>query len=112
MRTIRGVVTTPPDSPSTIAALCIELRDTTYADGPAPVVVGVRQPDRVIGPNGRYPFELNAPDLPASSHLTLRCHIDVSGDGGVTRGDLLTTESIPVAPSGDVDVVVVPVAVV
>jgi hypothetical protein len=102
----------PADAPSTTALMVVELRDTSYADGPAPVVASSRLPNTVVAPGLRCPFEFSAPELPPSSALSIRCHVDISGDGAVTRGDLLSTEAIPVPPSGDVDGLTVAVAVI
>jgi hypothetical protein len=112
VRRIRGVVAMPADSPSTTALMVVELRDTTYADGPAPVVASSRLPNTAVAPGRLCPFELTAPEMPPSSGLSIRCHVDISGDGAVTRGDLLSTESIPVPPIGDVDALTVAVVVI
>jgi hypothetical protein len=112
MRRIRGVVAMPADSPSATALMIVELRDTSYADGPAPAVAVSRLPNTAIAPGRQCPFEFSAPEMPPSSALSIRCHVDISGDGAVTRGDLLSTESIPVPPIGDVDGLSVAVVVI
>jgi hypothetical protein len=102
----------PADSPSMTALMVVELRNTSYADGPAPVVASSRLPNTAVAPGQQCPFEFSAPDTPPSSALSIRCHVDVSGNGAVTRGDLLSTESIPVPPIGDVDGLTVTVSVI
>jgi hypothetical protein len=102
----------PADSPPTTALMVIELRDTSYADGPAPVVASSRLPNTAVAPGRQCPFEFSAPEMPPSSALSIRCHVDISGDGAVTSGDLLSTESIPVPPVGDVDALSVRVVVI
>jgi uncharacterized lipoprotein YbaY len=103
VRRIRGVVVIPADSPSTTALMVLELRDTSYADGPAPMIASNRLPNIAVAPGLQYPFEFSAPNMSPSSALSIRCHVDISGDGAVSKGDLLSTESIPVPPIGDVD---------
>ena len=112
VRRIRGVVAMPADSPSMTALMVVELRNTSYADGPAPVVASSRLPNTAVAPGQQCPFEFSAPDMPPSSALSIRCHVDISGNGAVTRGDLLSTESIPVPPIGDVDGLTVMVSVI
>ncbi|WP_142386847.1 hypothetical protein [Mycobacterium hubeiense] len=111
-RRIRGAVLLPPDAPTTVARVIIAVRDTSYADAPAAVVASVTLPDTKIGPGGRLPFELAIPETPAAQQLSLECHIDVTGGQAVTAGDLLSTQSIPVPPEGDVDALDIPVTVV
>ena len=102
----------PADSPSTTALLVVEVRDVSLVDGTAPVVASIRLPNTTVAPGRHCPFELSAPAMPPSSALSIRCHVDISGDGAVTKGDLLSTESIPVSSIDDVDALRVPVVVI
>jgi hypothetical protein len=102
----------PADSPSTTAHMVVELRDTSCADGPAPIVAASSLPYTAVAPGRHCPFEFSAPEMPVSSALSMRCHVDISGDGAVTTGDLLSTESVPVPPTGDVDGLRVAVVVI
>ena len=67
-------------------------RDTaTATDTPKPT-------DTVPGPTDQ---PTTAPAVEPQRSLTLRAHVDFSGDGEVAPGDLVTTASIPVPASGD-----------
>ncbi|SUE13282.1 Uncharacterised protein [Rhodococcus gordoniae] len=112
MRRVRGVVTIPADAPTTTARVVVEVRDVSYADGAAPVLASVAIEDTPVRPGGRIPFVLDAPEVPATTALSLRCHLDIVGDGVVAVGDLLSTRSIPVPVTGDAGPLTVPVDVV
>ncbi|MGY0499668.1 hypothetical protein ACWZHB_14385 [Nocardia sp. FBN12] len=110
-RWVRGFVVFPPDAPRRPARLRIELRDVTFADGPAPLLAELST-DVPIGPGARYPFELHAPAGPARSAQALACHVDLTGDGILRAGDLVSTMAIPVPPQGTVANLIIPVTVV
>lgn len=112
MRRIRGVVTIPADAPTTTARVVVEVRDVSYADGTAPVLASVAMEGIPVRPGGRIPFVLDAPEVLAATSLSLRCHVDLVGDGTVAVGDLLSTRSIPVLVSGGAGPLTVPVEVV
>ena len=102
----------PADAPSAVARAVVEVRDVSYADARAPVIASITLPDAVVRPNGRIPFELSAPEPDAGQQLSLECHIDITGGGDVTAGDLLSTQSVPVPAAGDVSALDVPVTLV
>ncbi|WP_350247172.1 hypothetical protein RBB84_03540 [Rhodococcus sp. D-6] len=112
MRRVRGVVMIPTDAPTTTARVVVEVRDVSYADGTAPVLASVAIEGAPMWPGGRIPFVLDAPEVPAATALSLRCHVDIVGDGTVAVGDLLSTRSIPVPVTGDVGPLTAPVDVV
>lgn len=112
MRRVCGSVVMPAAAPSTTALMIVEVRDTSLADRPAPVVASVRLPETVVAPHLHSAFEIVVPEVPARNRLSLRCHVSLAGDGIVAAGDLLSTESIPVAAVGDVEHLTVPVTVV
>jgi hypothetical protein len=93
----------PAESPSTTALMVVELQDVSYVDGPACVVASTCLPNTAVASGRPCPFEFTAPETPLSTALSIRCHGDISGDGAVTKGDLLSTESMPVPAMGDVD---------
>jgi uncharacterized lipoprotein YbaY len=105
-------VVLPPDAPTTVARAVVELRDVTYADARAPVIASVTLPGASLRPHGRIPFELAAPESDASQQLSLECHIDITGGTTLATGDLVSTQSVPVPPEGDVYSVDVPVNLV
>lgn len=102
----------PAAAPSTTALMIVEVRDTSLADSPSTVIAAIRLPNTVVAPHLHSPFELVAPEVPARNRLSLRCHVSLAGDGVVAAGDLLSTESIPVPPTGDADALSVPLVVV
>ncbi len=102
----------PANAPSAVAHAVVEVRDVTYADARAPVIASITLSNAVVRPNGRIPFELSAPELEAGQQLSLECHIDITGGGDVTVGDLLSTQSVPVPAVGDVSALDVPVTLV
>ncbi|MGW5309661.1 hypothetical protein ACWEVD_22715 [Nocardia thailandica] len=110
-RRIRGFVVFPADAPRRPARLRIELRDVSFADGPAPLLAELSA-DVPIGPGARFPFELTAPAGAASSAQSLACHVDLTGDGSLATGDLVSTLAIPVPPRGAVANLIIPVTVV
>jgi uncharacterized lipoprotein YbaY len=112
MRRVRGTVIMPAAAPSTTALMIVEVRDTSLADSPAPVVASLRLPATAVAPHEHRTFDLAAPEVPTRNRLSLRCHVSLAGDGVVAAGDLLSTQSIPVAAAGDVDHLTVPLTVV
>jgi hypothetical protein len=93
------------DRPRLLPAECrirVEVIDARWADA-AHRVIAVAQIDRASLPEEVevVPFHLSA-TLPASGPPCLvTAHVDVDGDGRVSRGDLITMESYPIEPSGD-----------
>lgn len=99
----------PPDAPSTVTDVVVELRDVTYADARAPILATVTLPEVAVHASARIPFELIAPEGSASQQLSVECRIAVTGGPTVAAGDLLTTQSVAVPPEGDVTALEVPV---
>jgi uncharacterized lipoprotein YbaY len=81
----------PPED----AAVRVEVRDTSIADAPA-VTLGSAT-GRVRG-RGSWieTVEVDVDDLPDG--CTVFAHVDVDGDGRLSAGDYLTTQSYPVPP--------------
>ena len=102
MRSIHGEIVLPANAPDRVAKIVlIEVRDVSVADAPSTVVASTRLEGVHSRPNGRIPFTLRAPGETKARMLALRVHVDWDGDGKVASGDLLTTESIPVALAGN-----------
>ena len=113
MRTIQGEILLPSDSPHREArSILIELRDVSVADAPSTVIASTRLTGVACKPGERVPFTLEAPETVKGRMLALRVHVDWDGDGPVSRGDLLTTESIPVPGTGDVALARAPVRLI
>ena len=94
----------PSDAPAAVARIVVELRDVTYADARAPVVASVALPGVEVRPHARIPFDLPAPEAQAGQQLSVECYVDVTGGAALAAGDLVTTQSVPVPPAGDVSV--------
>jgi uncharacterized lipoprotein YbaY len=93
------------------ATVVVRLVDTTYADAPAEVVAEYVRRDVDFDPRNEtgLPFELDGPEPNPRAHYTVEAHIDLDGDGTVSRGDLLTMQSYPVLTFGcarDVNILV------
>ena len=113
MRTIHGEILLPSDAPHREArSILVELRDVSVADAPSTVVASTRLTGVACKPGGRVPFTLEAPESAKGRMLALRVHVDWDGDGSVSRGDLLTTESIRVPGAGDVGMARAPVRLI
>jgi Uncharacterized protein conserved in bacteria len=79
----------------------VEVRDTSVADAPSTVVAEQRMDNVPLAPGGAIPFRLELPESQENRHLSLRVHVDVSGSGSVSSGDLLTVQSYPVKSGQD-----------
>lgn len=108
-RTIEGWVQLPPEDPGTPQGdLVVELRDVSTLDAPSRVVATTRISQAPLGAGQRLPFRLQAPATSDTTVLSLR--VQLQGQPGAAAGPLfLTTQSVAVAPSGDVRGLVVPV---
>ena len=86
--TVRGEAR-PPEG----ATVRVEVRDTSFADAPA-VTLGTGH-GRVRG-HGTWleTVEVAVDELPDG--CTAFAHVDVDGDGQLSSGDFLTTQSFPV----------------
>ena len=95
--TIRGTVDfLDVKDPVSDATVHIRLQDTSRADSPA-TTVAEQVIDHVnIVPDGQpLPFTLQMP-ANENSRYVVRVHADVTGDGKVSRGDYVSTQSYPV----------------
>lgn len=107
LRRITGCVVLPAECPRIRARTTVELRDVTYADGPAPLIAVVETSDVPIGPGIRCPFVLSAPESPAGTALSLACRVDLAGDS--PAAGLVSVQAVPVPAYGQVDSVEIPV---
>jgi hypothetical protein len=113
MRTVRGVVTLPPDAPPSVARLLlVEARDVSIADAPSLVVGVVRTADVPLGPGRAIPFELEVPEAAPGHTLALRAHASLDGTERVAPGDAISTVSLPLPDTGDVPSIEVPLRTV
>lgn len=102
-RVIRGEVVLAPDTPGQeVAELVIQIEDVSRADAPS-VVVGeqrVASPRLEPGAPISFSIEIPADRFDEKALYSLRAHGDVSGSHQVEKGDLLSTQSYPVATRG------------
>ncbi len=80
----------------------VSLEDTSLADAPSRVVSEqrlMRLPERLTTA-GTVPFKLHARWPDPNSTYSVSVHVDVDGDGKVSRGDYINTESYPVLTFG------------
>ncbi|PNY80417.1 hypothetical protein [Deinococcus koreensis] len=81
--------------PERAARVLVELRDVGLQDAPAPLLAQADLRDVALA-GGRVEFTLShVPDL-GGRQCAIRAHVDFSGDGRISPGDLLTTRHVPV----------------
>jgi hypothetical protein len=83
--------------PSAGAPVLVQILDTTYQDAPATVLAearGVVSAQGEVLASMELALEARAPDT------TVWAHVDLDGDGRVSGGDYITTQSFPV-PAGE-----------
>jgi hypothetical protein len=95
---VRGRILLPPgERPARAARVVTRAEDAGRADAPAVVVAeAVREAVTLPGGDGVVPFEIRLP-VEAAGRCRLRFHVDVTGSGGVTAGDYVSTRAYPVS---------------
>ena len=98
MSVVVEISTEGEERPPAGAPLRVEVRDTTFEDTIAPLVAETAGAvESESGPRlGALQLEV-PPDAP--SELTVFAHVDVDGDGAISEGDFITTESFPLVAS-------------
>jgi putative lipoprotein len=75
--------------------LVLEVEDVSRADAPALGVASLSV--ELSHPLPRYvPFKMEVGSFEIGASYALRAHLDVDGDGQISPGDFVTTESHPV----------------
>lgn len=112
MRSVRGEVVVPDDvQPMLAGRVVVEISDVSLADAPSVSLGAVELDDVEIEPGMTIPFVIeDLPEGAPGARLSARAHVDQSGSGGYSTGDLLTTVHVDVAVSGDVRALDVPVS--
>src|SRR5262249_45660269 len=109
---VTGEIVFPQPPPCLRAAtVYVRLLDTSLADAPARVVaeaVLTGLGDQAAA-GGTLAFTLRGRVDDPTSRLTVGVHVDLDGDGAVSRGDYLNTASVPVLTRGHPNQVRVPV---
>jgi putative lipoprotein len=91
----------------------VRVEDTSRADAAAAVIAHLVE--RLSGPltaGTQRTFTLAVPDVDDRARYNVRVHVDISGSGEMSAGDLVTTRAYPVLTHGapdHVDVEVVPI---
>jgi uncharacterized lipoprotein YbaY len=79
------------------AVLHVKIEDTSRADAAARVVAEAVMPiTRSVAVGEEIPFNLTIPDADERAHYGVQIHVDTTGSGDVTEGDLVSTEAQPV----------------
>jgi uncharacterized lipoprotein YbaY len=96
----RGSVTIDAD-PSGLrdARVYVRLEDTSRADASSRIVAEQTLSGAALAQGTPLRFELRGALPDRGSQWNLRVHVDVDGDGQVSPGDYISTESYPVTPS-------------
>lgn len=95
------------ERPPVGAPMRVQVLDTSYADAPAVVVT-----ERDATVENRFGSLLSTVELDVRlpsdrpRHYTVRVHVDLDGNGPVSRGDFVTTVSYPLPEGGRVRAVV------
>jgi len=81
--------------PPSGSPIIVQVRDTTLQDAPSQVLGEVR--GFVAGGEGDLLARVQLPvDVPRPQGKTIWAHVDVDGDGRVSRGDYITVRSYPI----------------
>ena len=113
MITVTGRAVAPANAGAIEGALLrVEVRDAALADAPSVLVAAYRQPGVSLGPGQALPFTVKVDAVPEGAVLTLRVHVDRTGDGLVHPGDLLSTQFHQIPSTGTAAAVVVPLTAI
>jgi len=84
------------------ATAYVRLEDVSRADAPSDVVAEqvIRQVKYQPGQTGRLAFDLRGSTHHEHARYIVSAHVDVDGDGQVSRGDYVTMQSYPVLTQG------------
>ncbi|WP_157553516.1 hypothetical protein [Jiangella gansuensis] len=108
MRTMQGEAVLPATTPVAAARMTVELRDVVLADAPTAVVARTVLENVPLAPNRIIEFDLDVPDASPGRDFGLRVHVDLNGTGSITPGDLVTSQPVLVAGTGELVEIVAP----
>lgn len=108
-RTVSGEVvwSDPPSQRKATVRVLVE--DVSFADASSIVIAQQVLRDVDLDPSGHIPFSLSVPETDPRHDYVVRAHVDMTGDGEIAVGDLVSTQSHPVLTRGQGTRVVVPV---
>ena len=95
------IVLAPEQLPAGPVTVVARVEDVSRADAPSSVV-GEQVQTVELRRGSPVPFAIEVPAdrIDSRRHYAVSVHVDVSGSGEVTKGDLLTTQSYPVVTFG------------
>ena len=103
MQLIKGTITfTEETPPFTGATIYVRLENVSDADAGSKVVGAYVQREVTFDPETARDLSFSIagdPPDPRASYV-VRVHVDLDGDGEVTRGDLISVQSYPVITFG------------
>jgi putative lipoprotein len=100
-KSVHGAIVLPAEASKAGAKnILVEVRDVSVIDAPSTVVASKVLKGKKVSAGTEVPFTLEMPSVAPNRRLELRVHVDMSGNGQVTPGDYLTTESIAVPHEG------------
>jgi putative lipoprotein len=102
-RTVSGAVVFKQAVPAH-GTIRVRLEDTSRADAAARVLAEVIEPlTEPVAAGERRLFRLTVPDVDERARYEVRVHVDRSGSGVISPGDLITTRAYPVLTRGASD---------
>ncbi|GLY04566.1 hypothetical protein Acsp01_49450 [Actinoplanes sp. NBRC 101535] len=97
---MRGRILFPAGArPARVARVTARVEEVSRADAPAVVIAETVREGLALDDEAEIEFEIRLPQG-VGGRQTVRVHVDVSGSGGVTVGDYVSTASHPI-PSAD-----------
>ena len=82
----------------------IKLEDVSHADRGAELVAEhVQSLEAPLREDAELPFSLELPELDPRHRYGVRVHVDSTGSGDITEGDLISTQSYEVLTFGHPD---------
>ena len=100
---VKGEITFEGEAPSfSGATVYVYLENITVADIASEVVAEYVERDVAFGPNASkvLSFSIAGKALDSRASYAVRVHIDIDGDGQVSHGDFISTQSYPVITFG------------
>ena len=80
------------------ATVYVRLEDVSRADAPSQIIAQQVLSGAAFGPGAPLRFEIRGALPGGSRDCRLRVHVDVDGDGQISPGDLVSTQSYTVTP--------------
>lgn len=112
MALVKGEITFEEQAPPfTSATMHVYLEDISVADIASKVIADYVERDVAFDPKTTkgLSFAIAAKALDPRASYSLRVHIDIDGDGKVTQGDFISTQTYPVITFGHPREVSIPV---